>query len=105
LRSFERAVIDEAKSLGLTKPRWPPRVVSALGLLAAAAFILVALATDEGNGETLLRLATAGLAMATIAASSYIFRETAQLVTPAGLGVQARWLALRKYLHDDELFP
>src|SRR5207302_8060732 len=47
---------------------------------------------------------TLGVTLATVAASAYLFRDSTQLLTRTGLGPQARWLALRKFLHDDELF-
>jgi hypothetical protein len=102
--SFNREVISEAKRLGLTKPRWPPQVLSALGLLTAGAFLLIALASNDSNENNPAWLATGALALFTIWVSSRIFRDTAQLVTPAGLPHQSRWLALRRYLHEDELF-
>jgi len=105
LRSFESAVIGEAKRLGLTKPRWPPQVLTIMGLFTGGALLLFLLANNHSDEQSILWFAAGALAFTTVGVSSRIFRETAQLVTQAGLPVQARWLALRKYLHDDELFP
>jgi Predicted membrane protein (DUF2207) len=102
--SFNREVISEAKRLGLTKPRWPPQVLSLLGLLVFGAFGLAALSSNDSNHESLAWFATVALALATLWVSNTIFRDSAQLVTDAGLLKQARWLALRKFLHEDELF-
>jgi hypothetical protein len=102
--SFNRDVVTEAKRLGLTTPRWPPQVLSALGLLVFGAFVLVALSANDSNHENALWVGTLVLALATIWASNQIFRDSAQLITATGLPKQARWLSLRKYLHEDELF-
>ena len=102
--SFNREVVSEARKLGFTKPRWPPQVLSALGLLLFGAFVLVALAANDDNHLNALWVGTLTLALVTIGISNRILRDNAQLVTTAGLPKQARWLSLRKYLHDDELF-
>ena len=104
LRSFERDVIDEAKRLGLTEPRWPPRLLSVAGLFTAGSLLLFVIGLEVNNELTFLLLFAGAVAFGTVWLSSIIFRETAQLVTKSGLPMQARWLALRKYLQDDELF-
>ena len=103
-RSFAVEVIDEAKAAGLTTPRWPPRLLTVLGLFVAGALLLFIIAGQGSDDHSLYFFAVGGFAFSTIAASSWIFRELSQLVTPAGLPEAGRWLALRKYLHDDELF-
>ncbi len=102
--SFNREVVGEAKRLGLTKPRWPPQVLSVLGLLVFGAFVLVALSANDSKHVNAPWVGTLVLALATVWVSNQIFRDSAQLLTSAGLPKQARWLALRKYLHEDELF-
>ena len=105
LRGFTGDVTAEARTQGLCEPRWPRRALSILGLITAAAVLLV-LIDAQGEGEmTFFWGVTAALAFSTVWASSTFFLETAQLVTKSGLTMQSRWLALRKYLHDDELFP
>ena len=86
-------------------PRWPPRLLTALGVLIFAAFMGVWLgAKENSDSQDLFWGITAGVTLSTVAASAYLFRGTTQLVTRAGLGPQSRWLALRKYLREDELF-
>ena len=104
-RSFSAEVVREARGAGLCVPRWPPRLLTALGLLVFAAFIGVGLSTNEdSDSQDLFWGITLGVTLATVAASAYLFRDTMQLVTRAGLGPQSRWLALRRYLREDELF-
>jgi len=102
--SFDREVVSEARKLGFTKPRWPPQVLTALGLLLFGAFMFVALAANEDSHLSAQWVGTLILALVTIGISNSILRDSAQLVTTAGLPKQARWLSLRRYLHDDELF-
>ena len=104
LRSFEADVVAEARRLGLTEPRWPRQVLTLLGLFTSGALLLVIIAGNESEDKTLLWFVTVAVAFATVGISSKLFTDSAQLVTHEGLPVQARWLALRKYLHDDELF-
>ena len=103
-RSFAVDVIDEAKAAGLTTPRWPPRLLTVLGLFIAGALLLFVTAGQGDDEHSFYFFAVGGLAFSTVGASSWIFRELSQLVTPAGLPEAGRWLALRKYLHGDELF-
>ena len=103
-RSFAVDVINEAKAAGLTTPRWPPRLLTILGLFTAGALLLFVTAGQGDDEHSLYFFAVGGLAFSTVGASSWIFRELSQLVTPAGLPEAGRWLALRKYLHGDELF-
>ena len=104
-RSFSADVVREAKSSGLCVPRWPPRLLTALGFLVFAAFVGVGLGANENSdSQDLFWVITLGVTLATVAASAYLFRDSTQLLTRTGLGPQARWLALRKFLRDDELF-
>ena len=103
-RSFAAEVVMEAKAAGLCSPRWPPRMLTVLGLFTGGALLLFLFAANQSEDQSIFWFATGALAFVTVGASSRFFRETAQLVTPAGLPVQGRWLALRKYLHGDELF-
>src|SRR5581483_11429034 len=68
------------------------------------AFMLVAIAGKE-DAPDLFWGVTLAVALATAWVSSYAFRDDSQIVTAAGLQAAARWLSLRRYLHDDELFP
>jgi hypothetical protein len=58
----------------------------------------------EEDSENLFWGVTVGVAVVTAFASSYLFRDTTQMVSAGGLESRSRWLALRKYLREDELF-
>ena len=103
-RKFRGEVIAEARRSGVCAPRWPPQMLTALAIVVVAAFGGVALASNNTDTQSLQWLGGLGLAGITLVVSSKIFRDDTQIVTPAGLQEQARWLSLRKYLHDDELF-
>jgi len=104
LRGFRGDVSAEARSRGLSKARWPAWVLTLEGLLVFAAFMLVAIAGKEDEPDLFWGV-TLAVALATAWVSSYAFRDDSQIVTAAGLQAAARWLSLRRYLHDDELFP
>jgi hypothetical protein len=104
MKAFRREVVAEANRAGKCAPRWPPRVVGALGLLTLGAFLLAA-AGGESDSLTGPQAIAIGFAILTSVVLTYAFTEEAQMVTPSGIASQARWLALRQYLRDDELFP
>lgn len=104
IKNFNHKVVDEADHAGLCKPRWPPGALALMGGLGLAAFLLAAYSGDSAKSLDLpwfIAIAVSGL---TFLVMSRAFPDDAQVVTPAGLASQARWLALRRYLHDDELF-
>jgi hypothetical protein len=103
-RSFAGDVIREARDAGLCAPRWPPQLLTVLGLFTGGALLLMVFAGEGDDERTFFWFATAALAFVTLGASARLFQETAQLVSQAGLPEQGRWLALRKFLHGDELF-
>jgi len=105
MRGFRGDVIADARSLGLSTPRWPAWVLTLEGLFVFGAFVLAAIAGNEDD-KNLARWGVAlAIALVTAWVSSYAFRDDTQMITPAGVQAAARWLSLRKYLHDDELFP
>lgn len=104
LRGFRGDVTAEARAHGLCKARWPPQVLTLAGLLVFGAFMLVAIAGHDDDKEVAFWAVTMVIALGTAAISNTIFRDDSQIVTPSGLQAAARWLSLRKYLHDDELF-
>jgi hypothetical protein len=105
LRGFRSDVSAAARARGLCKPRWPRAVLTLEGFLIFGALILVTMAgSGDDNPEGLFWGVTLAIVLATAAISTAIFRDDMQIVTPTGLSAQARWLSLRKYLHDDELF-
>lgn len=105
LRGFTGDVTAEARAQGLCEPRWPRSVLTVLGLITGAALFLFVFAVEGEDEKTALWFIAGILAFSTVWASGKFFLETAQLVTKSGLALQGRWLALRHYLHDDELFP
>jgi Predicted membrane protein (DUF2207) len=104
IKNFNRKVVDEADRAGLCKARWPPAALALMGGLGLAAFLLAAYSSDSTSKIDLpwfIAIAVSGL---TFLVMSRAFPDDAQVVTPAGLASQARWLALRRYLRDDQLF-
>ena len=104
-RAFRSEVIAEARNAGLCTRRWPASALSVLGFLAFGAFIGAAMGLDsESETATWQQWVVLGFALLTVVALTYVFRDDAQMVSPAGLAEQGRWLALRRFLHEDELF-
>lgn len=103
-KSFNQKVAVEADRAGICKPRWPPGALALLGGLGLAAFLLAAYSLGPRHKLDLLPLIAIAVAALTFVVMSRAFPDDSQVVTPAGLAAQARWLALRHYLHDDELF-
>jgi len=58
---------------------------------------------DRRASPVLLVLASVA-AFSTFPVVTRFFTGARQVVTAAGLASQARWLALRRFLHDDEAF-
>jgi len=104
MKFFRSEVIAEANRAGKCAPRWPRRVIGALGLLMLGAFLLAASGGEE-DSLTGPQVIAVVVAIFTAIVLTYVFSEEAQMVTPAGLAAQARWVALRKYLRGDEIFP
>lgn len=104
MKAFRREVVADATRAGKCAPRWPRRVIGVLGLLTLGAFLLAA-AGGEEDSLTGPQVIAVAVAILTAIVLTYVFSEEAQMVTPAGIASQARWLALRRYLRDDEIFP
>lgn len=100
---FRSEVIAEANRAGTVGPRWPARARAVLSALGTAAFVLAVVAFDYGTtaGPSLV---AAGISLLTFVVLHRVFKTDAEMVTDAGLNAAARWLALRKYLHEDEAF-
>ncbi len=103
MKAFRNEVVFEANAAGKCAPRWPKRVLAALAGLALGA-VLLATAGGQEDSVTWPQAIALAVAIITFAVLGWNFTEDTQMVTPAGLGAQARWLSLRKYLHDDEIF-
>jgi hypothetical protein len=104
MKAFRTEVVAEASRAGKCAPRWPRRVIGVLGLLTLGAFVLAA-AGGEEDSLTGPQAFAVVVAIVTAIVLTYVFSEEAQMITPAGIASEARWLALRRYLRDDELFP
>ena len=103
MKEFRKDVVTEASAAGKCAPRWPRQALWVMSLLALGALMLSVMGGDEDNTTTPQVVAMV-IAFLTIVVLSKAFTEDIQMVTPAGVQSQARWLSLRKYLHDDELF-
>ena len=103
MKAFRRDVVSEAAAAGKCAPRWPRQALWVMSLLALGALMLSVMGGDEDTMTT-PQMVAAVIAFLSIVVLSKAFTEEIQMVTPAGVQSQARWLSLRKYLHDDELF-
>lgn len=104
IKNFNRKVVEEADRAGISEPRWPPGVLALLSGLSLAAFLLAAFSGNAAVKVDVPQLIAIALSLLTFVVMSRAFPDDTQVVTPAGLASLARWLALRRYLHDDELF-
>jgi hypothetical protein len=104
IKNFNRKVVEEATRAGLCARRWPPSVLALMGGLGLIAFMLAAYSGDGTDKLDVPQLIAIGASLLTFVVMSRAFPDDMQVVTPAGLASQARWLALRRYLHDDEFF-
>ncbi|RKR86864.1 putative membrane protein DUF2207 [Micromonospora pisi] len=106
--SLRRAVIDEARRLGLTRRRFPKGLVVAFGVFGALAGLGVA----AGSYHYLSRIQAAdrwgGVGAAffvtTMVLSGIAGRNMGERDTPLGRAVAARWLGLRAWLVGHEAF-
>ena len=103
MKNFRSNVVGEAGRAGLCAARWPPRAVA---LMAGLVLIAVVLALNSSNDEsTSFQEALAiGVSIFAAAVLTWVFRDDAQMLTASGVEAQARWLALRHFLRDDEVF-
>jgi hypothetical protein len=104
LKSFNKSVIDEAARAGLCKPRWPPRALALMSGLGLAALLLAVYSGDSTDNTDPPQLIAIALSFLTFVVLVKAFPDDTQMVTPSGLASEARWLSLRRYLHEDELF-
>lgn len=103
MQDFRSEVVVEATRAGIVGPRWPAGPRSMLSTLSLGAFVLAVVAFDFGNtiGPSLL---AAGISVLSFIVLREVFKTQAEMVTSTGLNAAARWLALRKYLQEDEAF-
>jgi hypothetical protein len=103
LSAFRREVVSDAMHANLCKRRWPAGLLAALAALGLIALLLGVYAGDS-HDVSWPQLFAVGAAISTFVVMSRVFGDDSELVTSTGLPVQARWLSLRRYLHQDEVF-
>lgn len=94
-RQFRRSVVAEARARRLSRPRWTPGLTTALAVLSCGPAFLVARAASAGLVAALWVIPALMLPLYALAQE----RDTR-----AGRAAAGRWLAVRRYLADDEAF-
>jgi hypothetical protein len=111
-RGFARAVVEESQARGLTRDRYPKRLLGILGLgpLAVVGLIVLAFVVggDTENGRGVAAGVAGGIAGLTTLLLGAILgrlgRSLAQLPTPEGTRVTALSLGLQAHLRENEHF-
>lgn len=111
-RDYEKEVIAESQSRGLTYDRWPAAIVAFVGFGALVVFGLLYLSGVVGGGTTgdegVRAIATGGIAIVSMLAIAGIAgswgRSRAQLPTEEGERAAAMCLGLQRHLHENENF-
>ena len=116
-KSFQKAVVADARERGLSRGRWSRWMLVALGVVAVVPAVLAAAAfvaaptdsssssssssaeDDDGVGGV---LSLAAVAWGGLMAIPFGLRQERD--TPDGRAAAARWLGLRNYLDADEAF-
>jgi predicted membrane protein DUF2207 len=104
IKTFNRKVVEEADRASICKPRWPAGALALMGGLGLVAFLLAAYSGNPDQKVDVPQIIAIAASVLTFVVMGKAFPDDTQMVTPAGLASQARWLALRRYLHEDELF-
>lgn len=110
---FEKAVVADARSQGLSRSRWGKPALVALGVVAVAPAVLAAAAfvaaptedpssSSEDDNPVVAALGLAFFGWSALMAVPYKLR--AERDTPAGRAAASRWLGLRDYLDENEAF-
>jgi hypothetical protein len=108
--SFSSAVVHDARSRDLSRPRWSPPVKLAFVIAAAVVAATVALAMttlrdDPNNSEDSPVGAAPGVAILTFGAlSGLVASRGGERDTPKGREVASRWLGVRNLLAQSSLF-
>jgi hypothetical protein len=103
-KAFRREVVGEANVAGKCEPRWPRGVLTWMGALLLGAFVLALAGGKEDDSLTFSQALALGFAIAGILVMAKAFSEDTEMVTPAGVAAQGRWLSLRRFLREDEIF-
>jgi hypothetical protein len=102
-RAFQRGVVRDARERGLARDRWSG---SAKAFLRAAALVPAGLGVLYANAAGGLDFGTIGAGLVIwVVLTSAIKLFGDQRNTPAGAEAAARWLGVRDYLGDNEVFP
>jgi hypothetical protein len=99
---LHKSVIDHARSLGLSRRRFSPALVTLLSLAAVLPAGLLALVIMERSGEIGGGPGAGLIAWGVL--SGLAGRPMGGRGTPQGQEVAARWLGLRSFLRNDEAF-
>ncbi len=75
-----------------------------MGLLVLAALYLGTEAGNQDSSFTWPQAISISLAIAAAVVMGQAFTEDMVMLTPAGATAQGRWVSLRKYLREDEMF-
>jgi hypothetical protein len=104
---FDRAVRDELRASGLSRPRWAPWMRAVMTVVAvppavAAGWAVTLIPNDgEGTDDGLPWAVIAIIGFAVLAAfQAVMHRLRAERDTPAGVAAAARWLGLEENLRD-----
>ena len=103
-KNFRGEVVGEATAAGECERRWPRWVLTAMGFLVLGALYLGTAAGNEDRSFTWPQAIAVALALAAGVVMAQAFTEDMVMLTPAGAAAQGRWVSLRKYLRDDEMF-
>jgi hypothetical protein len=109
-RDFRSSVVDESRSRGLSRPRWPAGLKAAMIAAAVPVALTVALAAstarddpDDPDDNPVEGAFAAGV-FTLVGAGALVGSRSGERDTPEGREVAARWLGLREVLEEDPLF-
>jgi hypothetical protein len=109
-KRFRSAVVDDARRRGVSQPRWPgglrtALVVAALPIALTAAMAGSTLRDDPDDPDDSPAESALACGVTTMAALAYLaVSRSGERDTPAGRAAAARWLGLREQLAEDPLF-
>ncbi len=104
-RKLRGEVVADARARGLSRPRWSPLLVTALGVPAAlpAAGLLIWLVSVTGAYPTLgSRGVVGGTIVAALLGVALVRRLNTDRLTAAGAAAAGRWLGVRARLAADQ---
>jgi Predicted membrane protein (DUF2207) len=109
-RNFRSSVVDESRSRGLSRPRWPAGLKAVMIAAAVPVALAVALAAstarddpDDPDDNPVEGAFAAGI-ITLAGAGALVGSRSGERDTPEGREAAARWLGLREVLEEDPLF-